>query len=120
MGLTPLNRMSYRSTIGESVSDPKALMRISGLMLLILVEVRGSIRITNFVTHDANQLQFHLNMLPYASTLSNLSEDSLVCLDSQELPRVVYPEWAINTLRTFGFRYSVTSTPRSPRRSLNL
>ena len=57
MGLTPLNRMSYCSTIGVAVGDPKALMRISGLMLLILVEVRGSIWITSFVTQDANQLQ---------------------------------------------------------------
>ena len=57
VGLTPLNRMSYRSTIGEAVGDPKALARTSGLMLLILVEVRGPIWITSFVTQDANQLQ---------------------------------------------------------------
>ena len=50
--------MSYYSTIGEAVGDPKALVRTSGLMLLILVEVRGPIWITSFVTQDANQLQF--------------------------------------------------------------
>ena len=32
-------------------------MRISGLILLILVEVRGPVWITTFVTQDANQLQ---------------------------------------------------------------
>ena len=69
--MTQLNRMSYCSTIGEAVGDPKALVRTSGLMLLILVEVRGPIWITSFVTQDANQLQVVLNMLPYASTLSN-------------------------------------------------
>ena len=41
----------------EAVGDPKALARTSGLMLLILVEVRGPIWITSFVTQDANQLQ---------------------------------------------------------------
>lgn len=55
--MTQLNRMSYCSTIGEAVGDPKALVRTSGLMLLILVEVRGPIWITSFVTQDANQLQ---------------------------------------------------------------
>ena len=80
-GLAPLNRMSYYVTKSEAVGDPKALARTSGLMLLILVEVRGPIWITSFVTQDANQLQLCFNMLPYASTLSNLSEDSLVCLD---------------------------------------
>ena len=63
--------MSYCVTKSEAVGDPKALMRISGLMLLILVEVRGPIWITSFVTQNANQLQYLSNMLPYASTLSN-------------------------------------------------
>ena len=57
VGLTPLNRMSYYFTKSEEVGDPKALVRTSGLMLLILVEVRGPIWITSFVTQDANQLQ---------------------------------------------------------------
>lgn len=49
--------MSYYVTKSEAVGDPKALARTSGLMLLILVEVRGPIWITSFVTQDANQLQ---------------------------------------------------------------
>ena len=54
-------------------------------------------------------------MLPYASTLSNLSEDSLVCLDSQELPRVVHPEMGDKYVTDFRiplFRH--LDTPFSP------
>ena len=84
-------------------------------MLLKLVEVRGPIWITSFVTKDANQLH---GLVKHATLRLNFiepSEDSLVCLDSQELPRVVHPEMGDKYVTDFRiplFRH--LDTPFSP------
>lgn len=52
-----MGSVSASATMADAVRDPKALLANSGLMLLILVEVRGPIWITSFVTQEANRLQ---------------------------------------------------------------
>jgi len=83
-------------------------------MLLILVEVRGSVWITTFVTQDANQLQCFEHVTLRLNFIEPI-KDSLVCLDSQELPRVVHPEMGDKYVTDFRiplFRH--LDTPFSP------
>ena len=96
-------------------------MRISGLILLILIEVRGPVWITTFVTQGANQLQIFANMLPYAPTSSILPNRKFGVIRRTGVTlHCLSLNGKMNTLCTFGLHYSVTSTVRSLRRPLNL
>ena len=84
--------------------------------------MRGSVWITTFVTQDANQLQVCFKRTCYLTPQLYRTYPKIVWYvwTHRSYPALSTLKWAINTLRTFGFRYSVTSTPRSPRRPLNL